>query len=49
MVGNRQPRNGFFRGAENSGASSADSLTPIVHTAMHSIRRLNKLPVNETA
>jgi hypothetical protein len=33
MVGNRHWRNGFFRCAENSGASSADSLTPIVHTA----------------
>jgi hypothetical protein len=33
MVGNRQPCNGFFRYAENSGAAIPDNLNPIVHTA----------------
>jgi hypothetical protein len=33
MVGNRQPRNGFCRCAEISGAGVADNLDPIVHTA----------------
>jgi hypothetical protein len=33
MVGNRQPCNGFFRYAENSGAGIAGNPNPIVHTA----------------
>jgi len=38
----------FFRSAENSSEAIAGNLTPIVHTAAHSIRRLDSCP-KETA
>jgi hypothetical protein len=42
-------RDDFCRSAENTSEGVAGNVNPIVHTALHSIRRLIKLPTTKTA